>query len=512
MAENLYYLNILELFGNGDISEIDEENNDEENYQNSAELLEQLQDAIDDDYYKNVNNNLTNNSITTTNDSLPVITPEKDIQWVQEPFKAPNIVLDDLVVSEIVASLESPIYYFMQYFDENTFEKIAFNTNLYATQKNVTSFKPTNKDEILKFVGIYLLMGCIQLPIKQMYWEEMFLVPMVSQTMTYERFIQLEENLHIINNLDIPINNQDKFVKVRPLYNQIKKKCNDLPKVRNLSIDEQMLPIKKLPFKVSNKYEKGKPWPWGIKIFVLCSENGIIYDFILYQGDSTELDLNNLKIFGLGPSIVLNLVQTVKKNSHFLFFNEYFSTYALMEHLYNIGIYAAGIVMPNRFANPLLLTDRQMSNMGPGTLYEMCSNVKNACSIGLVKCYDNKSQVLGSNFITMGTIDKIEIYDYKLKKDVIVDRPEIVKLYNASIDGVEKSEKYIESCRPIINSKKWTVRLIIHAFDMVVSNAWLQYKNDSIQLKIEKKNIVKLSKFRLTLAKEILFENKCSKV
>lgn len=69
---NLYYLNILELLGNGDISEIDINDDD-----NSRDLLEQLNDALDDDYYKNITNDSTGNSITTSNDCLPVVTPER---------------------------------------------------------------------------------------------------------------------------------------------------------------------------------------------------------------------------------------------------------------------------------------------------------------------------------------------------------------------------------------------------------------------------------------------------
>lgn len=96
--------------------------------------------------------------------------------------------------------------------------------------------------------------------------------------MSIDRFFQLGQNLHIINNLDIPNNNKDKFVKVRPLYNQIKKKkCNEIPKVRNLCVDEQMVPFKgKLSVK---QYMRGKPCPWDVKIFVLASEYGLIYDF-----------------------------------------------------------------------------------------------------------------------------------------------------------------------------------------------------------------------------------------
>lgn len=37
--------------------------------------------------------------------------------------------------------------YFMYYFNEDFFETVAFHTNLYAIQQNVTNFKPTNEQE-----------------------------------------------------------------------------------------------------------------------------------------------------------------------------------------------------------------------------------------------------------------------------------------------------------------------------------------------------------------------------
>lgn len=64
-----------------------------------------------------------------------------------------------------------------------------------------------------------------------------------------------------------------------------------------------MVPFKgKLSVKL---YMRDKPCPWGVKIFVLASENGMIYDFILYKG-STKLSQDNLHLFGLGASIVLH--------------------------------------------------------------------------------------------------------------------------------------------------------------------------------------------------------------
>lgn len=62
--------------------------------------------------------------------------------------------------------------------------------------------------------------------------------------MTRDRFFQQRSNLHIIDNDSIASNNKDKFIKVRPLYDLIKKKCNSLVKEQNLSVDEQMVPFK----------------------------------------------------------------------------------------------------------------------------------------------------------------------------------------------------------------------------------------------------------------------------
>jgi len=111
-----------------------------------------------------------------------------------------------------------------------------------------------------------------------------------------------------------------------------------------------------VPFKGNlsiKQYIKGKPSPWGIKIFVLAGSNGMVYDFILYQGPNTEINQDLQKNFGIGGSIVLQLAEGIKKNSHYLYFDNFFSSYQLFERLYHLGIYAAGTIRTNRFANPL---------------------------------------------------------------------------------------------------------------------------------------------------------------
>lgn len=145
-------------------------------------------------------------------------------------------------------------------------------------QNNSSNFKSINATEIKSLIAIQMLMGCLKYPKKEMYWTRIYRVDIIADTMTKSRFFSLRQHIHLINNLEIPRNNKDKFVKVRLIYDTLNSHCQQLPVKRNLSVDEQIVPFKgKLSVKL---YMKGKPNPWGIKIFLLCGESGIVYNMI----------------------------------------------------------------------------------------------------------------------------------------------------------------------------------------------------------------------------------------
>jgi len=77
---------------------------------------------------------------------------------------------------------------------------------------------------------------------------------------------------------------------------------------------------------------KGKPNPWGIKIFLLCGESGIVYNMILYQGMSTNIDDELQKNFGFGGAIVVCLTQNICENRHFLYFDNFFRRITFFMH------------------------------------------------------------------------------------------------------------------------------------------------------------------------------------
>lgn len=103
----------------------------------------------------------------------------------------------------------------------------------------------------------------------------------------------------------------DKFIKVRPIHDAINNKIKSIPKERNLSVDEQMIPFKgHLQMK---QYVKGKSYPWDIKAFLLCGSSVMVYNILLYQCNMTKIDQNILKTFGFSASVVLHLTKYVEK-------------------------------------------------------------------------------------------------------------------------------------------------------------------------------------------------------
>lgn len=93
----------------------------------------------------------------------------------------------------------------------------------------------------------------------------------------------------------------------------------------------------------------------------------------------------------------------------------------------------------------------------------------------------------------------------------MIDRPEVITNYNASMGGIDKQDMLISLYRTEIKSKKWTLRLITHEFDIAVTNSWLEYRLDANNLGIPYKNQLDLLAFKEKLDEDlIVFRKPCT--
>lgn len=123
----------------------------------------------------------------------------------------------------------------------------------------------------------------------------------------------------------------------------------------------------------------------------------------------------------------------------------------------------------------------------------------------VTKWYDNKPVVLASNFVGIGEQDVCRRWDKQKKEFIVISRPEIIKTYNNSMGGVDKHDLFLSIDRSYVRSRKWTIRLITHAVDLALVNAWLEYKNEAIELGIPKQKILDLLALRLSVGEHFVY-------
>ena len=102
------------------------------------------------------------------------------------------------------------------------------------------------------------------------------------------------------------------------------------------SIDEHMAKFKGRHN--CKQYLQLKQIKWWFKWWCRCSSSSDLYETHLYLGKKQETEYN------LGESAVLNLSQSVRDTYCTLYFDNFFSSSALIAKLFDDGIYGIGTV------------------------------------------------------------------------------------------------------------------------------------------------------------------------
>lgn len=89
---------------------------------------------------------------------------------------------------------------------------------------------------------------------------------------------------------------------------------------------------------------------------------------------------------------------------------------------------------------------------------------------------DNRSVTVGSNVHSVEPLDTCTRYERKTKTYVNVERPNLVRVSNESMGGVDKAEMLLSFYRNDLKTIKWHKRVLFHLIDLSVTNAWLLYR------------------------------------
>ena len=120
---------------------------------------------------------------------------------------------------------------FLRIFDFALFDRMAQETNLYASQKQQSkpdpSWTPTNPEEIKAYIGIHIIMGLVNYPRYHLYWsqDDYFANYGIKNTMPRKQFQLLERYLHMNDIRKMPKSGEpdfDPLYRIRPAIDSCK--------------------------------------------------------------------------------------------------------------------------------------------------------------------------------------------------------------------------------------------------------------------------------------------------
>ncbi|CAK1592408.1 unnamed protein product [Parnassius mnemosyne] len=239
-------------------------------------------------------------------------------------------------------------------------------------------------------------------------------------------------------------------------------------------------------------------------MFVRAGVSGIVYDAILYGGQYTfsGRDFSDYEnTLGLGAKVVLSLCRTIRDPVlTVVYFDNYFSSVELMHHLRNeLGILSIGTFRQNRTRGCILKDDKEMKKMPRGSVdMKVCEEKK----IVLVKWFDNKGVLLGSNYTGVEPMGVCKRYFKDKKEYREIPCPNIVKEYNKHMGGVDLADMLVAIYRTIYKTNKWYMPIFSQLLDVAINNAWLLYRREC-GLKTGVDDHIALKAFRFKVAQEM---------
>lgn len=114
-------------------------------------------------------------------------------------------------------------------------------------------------------------MGTVDMPAYADYWSQRLRFDKVASVMSLKRYEQIRRNIHYCDHS--AANHEDRWFKVRPLFESVRQNCIKIENEKQQSVDEMMVPYKGKKAGSRRQYIKSKPKKWGLS-FCACRNFG----------------------------------------------------------------------------------------------------------------------------------------------------------------------------------------------------------------------------------------------
>ena len=301
--------------------------------------------------------------------------------------------------AELSDPIKTPFDAFWNIYNDNLFDIITTQTNIYAKQHKGIN-PPATSEEINVVISILLLSGYCRVPYRELSWP----TPpdthneSVSKAISRSRFQEIFSNLHIRDNTDI---DDDRYYKVRSLFDILNTNFKRFVSANNFGVNESMIPY--YGRHGTNQFIRGKPMRFGFKLWCLCLHAES------YCGKDTDLPETGL---GQGFDVALGMTEKcdLTKGSTVTMDN-LLTTLPLLDKLADMGIYGVGTIRENWQQGAPLKEKAAIQKETKGT-FDYTSNGNNL----LVAWRDNKIVIVATNYLLLNPVSPTKKHEKKLKK------------------------------------------------------------------------------------------------
>jgi hypothetical protein len=411
--------------------------------------------------------------------------------------------------------VKTPYDFFRLFFDDAYNKQLAFYTNQYAASskknflenaKNSSSHssptpKPQNQDlirkeiqlalkwkdvdetDIEKFITSYIIFGLYKLPTLEDHFSPSSLIksPVLELTTSWKNKIMSS----FFHASEINTKSKDKILPaIKHIINVSQRYYYPSTGV---SIDERMVSYKGRSDYLY--YCQSKPTKWGFKPYVLSDfKSGYTYGMNVLENIEEK---NSSKEDGKMYNLVKSLMNELKENN-----KENYSTHILATD----GLYTSeklllekdfkfiGSIRPSRIR---MKHDKEIiKEISKGTFKYYYKYEGGDFQI-LTKYMDSKLLFLVSNFVDTNKLCTKIRWSKKLHQFIEISFPEIVKVYQIFMKGVDISNQLISYYEIDMRMRKWWKRLFNHLIDIAVVNSFILYNKSGRGVQLSQKNLEK---------------------
>jgi hypothetical protein len=386
---------------------------------------------------------------------------------------------DHGIVQHVTSASEdgtiNPIDCYRHFITDEVISLMVRETNRYAEQyllkhkpskrsKNL-QWKSTTNEEMLKFLGIVIEMGLVQMPKVDYYWSksQLYGSKIIQNTMSRDKFELLLKFLHFSNNAEQDAS-QDRLAKLNPLLYLLKARFMSIYIPGSvITIDETMVPWRGRLF--FRQYIPGKAHKYGVKMYKIADTNGYTWNFIIYTGKQ-----NPPTNLGHSQTVTMQLLEDLLGCYRTVAADNFFTTIALGKRLLENDTYLIGTLRSNRAGSRNEVVQKQLKK---GETY----GLQNGDGIKLIKWKD-KRDVLMISTKPSHTASLVDVRKTTSPNKRIM-KPKVVVDYNKGRQGIDLSDQLSAYYTCLRRSIKWYQKV---AFELIfgtsIVNSYLIYKEN----------------------------------